>query len=200
LGKSLVYAEWKGRKYVREYVTPANPNSLAQQFQRGFFGALSKWWSQATPTDRSTWQAIADANEYSTFNAYCSTNLDAETSNEFPSLTTDGTGGPASGDPASITAVPGVNRLVISAVNQASTTANDLLLITLGTLGGAAGTAHTIQRTVTGAPNQLADSTLIATVENLPAGSYRVSCAYLGPDGTPGAWVDGSTAYVVTGV
>lgn len=36
LAKTLVYADWKGIDYVRQYVTPANPNSASQQVQRGY--------------------------------------------------------------------------------------------------------------------------------------------------------------------
>jgi len=38
LGKTLVFFPWKGLKVVRGYVVPANPNSSAQQTQRGFLG------------------------------------------------------------------------------------------------------------------------------------------------------------------
>ncbi|MBA7677642.1 hypothetical protein ES703_85902 [subsurface metagenome] len=36
LGKALVYFGWKGLDVVREYVIPANPNTTAQQTQRGY--------------------------------------------------------------------------------------------------------------------------------------------------------------------
>jgi hypothetical protein len=36
LGKSLVYFPWKGLDLVREYVIPTNPNTSAQQTQRGY--------------------------------------------------------------------------------------------------------------------------------------------------------------------
>jgi hypothetical protein len=36
LAKSLVYFGWKGLNVVRSYVIPANPNSTAQQTQRGY--------------------------------------------------------------------------------------------------------------------------------------------------------------------
>lgn len=36
LGKALVFFPWKGLNVVREYVVPANPNTLPQQYQRGY--------------------------------------------------------------------------------------------------------------------------------------------------------------------
>lgn len=34
LGDQIVFAKWKGRNYIRAYVTPANPDTLPQQAQR----------------------------------------------------------------------------------------------------------------------------------------------------------------------
>ena len=34
LGENVVFSMWKGRPYMRSYVTPANPNSLKQQANR----------------------------------------------------------------------------------------------------------------------------------------------------------------------
>ena len=39
LANSLVYFPWKGIDSVRSYVVPANPNTAAQQTQRGYFEA-----------------------------------------------------------------------------------------------------------------------------------------------------------------
>lgn len=44
VGKTLVFGDWKGVKYARQYVVPANPNSGDQQTQRGYLtSALSLW-------------------------------------------------------------------------------------------------------------------------------------------------------------
>lgn len=39
LGKAIVFFPWKGLDCVREYVIPANPNTSAQQTQRGYLSA-----------------------------------------------------------------------------------------------------------------------------------------------------------------
>ncbi|MBA7587394.1 hypothetical protein ES708_29423 [subsurface metagenome] len=44
LAKTLVYADWKGIDYVRQYVIPANPKTAEQQEQRGFFTAAIDAW------------------------------------------------------------------------------------------------------------------------------------------------------------
>jgi hypothetical protein len=38
IAKTLTYFPWKGLRCVRQRVVPANPNSSAQQVQRGYFG------------------------------------------------------------------------------------------------------------------------------------------------------------------
>jgi len=44
LANSLVFAGWKGIKYARQYVKPANPNSGLQQIQRGFVRTALLLW------------------------------------------------------------------------------------------------------------------------------------------------------------
>jgi hypothetical protein len=200
LGKSLVYSEWNGRKYVREYVVPHNPKSLAQQFQRAILGALSRWWGVASDADHLTWQDMADQNEYSTFNAYTSTNLDAEAFGDVLYTREDHTGEDVGTDsPTAPTGVPGVNTLLINCTNGDDISGNSLLMISLGTAGGAAGTAHTIQRTIFGTP-AISLANVSVPITNIPAGAYRISARYMGNNGTTTAWVDSPAAYTVTGL
>ena len=42
--KTLVSSTWKGIKYMRSYVVPANPKTAAQTVQRNFFTALVAEW------------------------------------------------------------------------------------------------------------------------------------------------------------
>lgn len=44
LGKAIVFSGWKGVKYVRQWVVPANPNTGSQQTIRGFFKAAVTAW------------------------------------------------------------------------------------------------------------------------------------------------------------
>jgi Family of unknown function (DUF6266) len=50
IANTLVYADWKGVSYVRSKVTPANPNTAAQQVQRArLTTALTNWHNVTEP-------------------------------------------------------------------------------------------------------------------------------------------------------
>lgn len=62
LGDNVVFSMWKGRPYMRSYVTPANPNSLAQQANRLHMAALVAQYQsviKVTPADVIAWNAAA---------------------------------------------------------------------------------------------------------------------------------------------
>lgn len=40
--KTLTYAKWKGRNYVRHLVTPSNPQTVGQQVARGALGSAGR--------------------------------------------------------------------------------------------------------------------------------------------------------------
>lgn len=49
IGKSLVFAKWRGQSYARRYVVPSNPQSSEQVVTRSLFAWLSNVW-KASPT------------------------------------------------------------------------------------------------------------------------------------------------------
>lgn len=57
IANTLVFSGWKGLKTVRAYVVPANPNSGAQQAQRGLLTAAVAWWHDVgyTVLDLAAW-------------------------------------------------------------------------------------------------------------------------------------------------
>ncbi|GAJ22475.1 unnamed protein product, partial [marine sediment metagenome] len=61
LAKTLVYGDWKGIDYVRQYVIPANPKTADQQEQRGFFTAAIEAWhvDGYTEDDVTAWNLYA---------------------------------------------------------------------------------------------------------------------------------------------
>lgn len=74
LGKSIVYADWKGRLYARQYVIPSNPNSPGQQTQRGYLREMVQKWHD-TPwilQDLAAWRLMAtlDSRVLSGFNEF----------------------------------------------------------------------------------------------------------------------------------
>lgn len=75
LGKTLTFAKWKGRNYVRERVIPANPKSALQTGVRSMMSFLSQMWQGIAALDKATWDTLAETKAISAFNAYVSENL-----------------------------------------------------------------------------------------------------------------------------
>jgi hypothetical protein len=75
VGKAIVFTKWKGRNVVREYVSPANPKTIAQQASRVMMRAINLLWHSADSTDRESWVADAAARNISPFNALAGENL-----------------------------------------------------------------------------------------------------------------------------
>lgn len=75
LGEALVYSSWKGIAYVRTYVVPANPRSLAQRVTRAVMKFISEQWASIDAADQASWATLAAQGGYSEFNAYGSNNV-----------------------------------------------------------------------------------------------------------------------------
>jgi len=78
-GKSsdLVAASWKGVPYVRRRVVPKNPNSAAQQTQRGRMARQAAWWRSLPSALKSFIDDLAVGQGMSGFNLSTHANLDA---------------------------------------------------------------------------------------------------------------------------
>lgn len=74
IGKSQVYAKWKGRSYVRRYLVPANPQSTEQTKTRSVFSWLQSVYKVAPSLVTDVWKlyargkALTDRNAFSKFN------------------------------------------------------------------------------------------------------------------------------------
>lgn len=75
IAKTQVYASWKGRPYVRRYVTPANPNSTGQAMTRNAFAFLSNVYKVAPSIFQAPWQAYAKGKVMTDRNAFFSKNV-----------------------------------------------------------------------------------------------------------------------------
>lgn len=75
IGKSQVYATWKGRPYARRYVVPSNPQSTEQTKTRTAFGFLSDLWRLATSDLQAPWKAFAKGKPLTDRNVWLSKNL-----------------------------------------------------------------------------------------------------------------------------
>lgn len=74
LAGAIVFSKWKGRNYVRQLVTPANPKSGAQTGFRASMKFLAQNWSGLTDAEKATWLDRASDMIVSNFNAFTSYN------------------------------------------------------------------------------------------------------------------------------
>ncbi len=73
-----VFSRWKGRPYIRSRVTPANPNTAAQQIQRNKLKYTVLQW-QSLPTDiKARWNEYASPYSKSGFNFWCDFNIPSQ--------------------------------------------------------------------------------------------------------------------------
>ncbi len=74
IGKTQVYARWKGRSYARRYLVPSNPQSTEQSLTRNAFSFLQAVWKIAPPLVTAPWQlyvrgkVLTDRNAFTKFN------------------------------------------------------------------------------------------------------------------------------------
>lgn len=111
VGKALVFTKWKGRNVVREYVTPANPRSIAQRGRRTMMAILNAIWQTMDTTDRTSWADLAAAGNYSNFNGFTSYNLDAQTVSDPPTKNRSDTPTTITAECTDPQAVAGNNRI-----------------------------------------------------------------------------------------
>lgn len=77
IGKSQVYASWRGVPYARQHVVPSNPQTLAQQAVRNVFAALDETHKRTGPIGREPWVAEAERRPVTDRNMYVKANLPA---------------------------------------------------------------------------------------------------------------------------
>jgi hypothetical protein len=121
---TIVFSKWKGRNYVRQLVTPSNPNSDLQISTRAMMAFLSQRWTpDLSAGNKASWDDDAAAMAVSPFNAYIKTNLSRWTQFQSPSFETPVAG---VGTPPTFTTPPastgGVGQVTIgwdlNALNQ----------------------------------------------------------------------------------
>ncbi len=74
LAGAIVFSKWKGRNYVRQLVTPANPRSGAQTGFRASMKFLAQNWAGLSDAEKATWENRATDMIVSNFNAFTSYN------------------------------------------------------------------------------------------------------------------------------
>lgn len=122
IAQSLVYSSWKGIKYVRRYVVPANPNTTAQQATRNVFTAGNTFWKGAGALARAPWTRFASGQSLTDRNAYQGRFV-AALRGETDMLLYEGSPGAKGGlAPTSIAITPGSSQLSIAFTNPAAPT------------------------------------------------------------------------------
>lgn len=75
IGKTVTYASWRGIKYARQRVVPANPNTLAQQTVRKTFALLREMWKIAPDALKAPWDAFAQGRPFLGVNKFVGENV-----------------------------------------------------------------------------------------------------------------------------
>lgn len=75
IGKTLVYSVWRGVKYVRQLVTPENPNTTEQVKTRSLFSWLVDAWKLAPTLVVSPWDTHALGRPFTGRNAFIGQNI-----------------------------------------------------------------------------------------------------------------------------
>ncbi len=74
VGDVVIIRRW-GRHYMRPYVKPANPDTVAQRERRGAFREAVKAWQSLSELQRQEWNRRARKEERSGYNAFLSCRL-----------------------------------------------------------------------------------------------------------------------------
>lgn len=75
--KTAVFSKWRGIAYVRQHVTPANPNSTGQQATRNVFRTTSEMWKLMGSIAIAPWDAFATGRPFLGRNAFMGQNTGA---------------------------------------------------------------------------------------------------------------------------
>lgn len=75
IGRSQVYAGWRGVPYARQYVVPANPNTAAQQTTRNTFRSMDSQWKRLFALSQAPWDAASRGRPFVGRNLLMSRNI-----------------------------------------------------------------------------------------------------------------------------
>lgn len=108
IGQSIVFSDWKGVSYTRQYVVPENPRTAGQTETRSTFAWLVEYYRHAGPLAAAPWALATVGRPLTPANLLIRTNLpplrQAGTLQDFV-YSAGARGGPA---PAGFTATTGV--------------------------------------------------------------------------------------------
>jgi len=188
LGGAIVFSKWKGRNYIRQLVTPANPKSGGQVGMRSCFKFLTQEWAGLTDGNKATWEDRADDMVASTFNAYCSYNQKRWRNFE----------GISKEDPAADTPFSGTEGVLTAVASERSITVTQKVTAE-GNGWGVAIFRYAVTATPTAWNNLIAVVPIAATADvvyvdsPLDPGAYFYNTRFMTDDGVYGAEVGEET-------
>lgn len=186
IGKTLVASKWRGVPYMRQYVTPQNPQTVAQTLTRDIFANLSAIWKQAGSLAIAPWERFATGQKFLGRNAFMGQNVKAMRGEADMQLFVGSPGAKGGLAPTSIALTPGAGTLDVDFTNPDAPTGWTLVSAVAAIFIDQAPEAAP-------APTLIVDEDDVAQAQvsfaGLDAGDYVVS-----------AWLewtkaDGSTAY-----
>ncbi|MGA7966802.1 MAG: hypothetical protein WCB49_13130, partial [Gammaproteobacteria bacterium] len=122
VAKTQVYATWRGVKYVRRHVVPANPNTAGQQNTRSVFAFLSQMWKNAGTLVQEPWTAYALGQPLTNRNAFIGQNTKTLRPGTDMSAFIGSPGAKGGLAPLSIAITPGSGTLTVAFTNPAAPT------------------------------------------------------------------------------
>lgn len=75
IAKTMVIGSWRGVRYAREYVVPANPRTTAQQAVRTLFAYLREMWKLAPSEVLAAWNSFAQGRPFTGMNKFIGENV-----------------------------------------------------------------------------------------------------------------------------
>lgn len=75
IAKSMVYSSWRGVKYARRHVIPANPQTTRQMEVRKTFALLREMWKLAPAILTAPWTAFAQGRPFTDMNKFVGENV-----------------------------------------------------------------------------------------------------------------------------
>lgn len=70
IGKSVVFANWRGVPYARQHVVPANPRTTAQTLTRNVFQYADDQYKRMLTLAQAVWEAVAKGKAFTARNAF----------------------------------------------------------------------------------------------------------------------------------
>lgn len=199
VAKTLTFAHWKGRPYVRQLVTPANPKSTNQYYTRSMMAFLSKAWTFMNLIDATwqpTWETLAKMTNISPFNAFVQYNLKRWTQGMGAQTAHPAVAGSTLDTYATVTKTPGVRQITVTFATLVEHDGFGIA-IQVDAANGAA-PALKLTRSIVPAVHMGISDPFSVIISNLTPGTYSVGVRQFTIDGTLGAQTNVTQNIIVT--